>query len=172
MREYTHRTKYTRLTPELLATIPDTKLEQAILDFIEHKRTGTQDSQKECLRKLSPGFGAVYNTWLVEAEVYNGGFNQYFWNSGGELAPGAVAGFHLMGLESLARLMERAIEIEREDRAKSEKLKERRTLEAFSESYKENRLNELDRQFGDLATDLPSRRVKFIRAHPELFVDE
>ena len=46
------------------------------------------------------------------------------------------------------------------------------TVEAFSESYKDNPLNKLDKHFYDLKEDVAGLRLKYIREHPELFVSQ
>jgi hypothetical protein len=47
--------------------------------------------------------------------------------------------------------------------------KDRASLAAFSESYQQNALNELDQEFYRLAQDLSATRVRFIRQNPGLF---
>ena len=51
-----------------------------------------------------------------------------------QYAPNAVAGFNLFELPTLARLMERAIDVNEKETTRLEKFKQRRSLEAFSES--------------------------------------
>jgi len=165
---FKNRKRYPELTPEILGTIPDAEVEQALIDFIDCRVQHTGRRERDVLDGLSAGFRAVYSTWWVEAEVNNGGFNQYFWNSSGEFARDAVAGFDLIGVPAMARLMERAIAIRDQDAAKIKKFKERGSLEAFSESYDDNRLNDLDQEFGRLEAEVPKARIRFIRANSAL----
>lgn len=167
---FENRKRYPTLTVEILKQIPDAKLEMAILDFIECKAQREGVLERDVIKTLSPGFLAIYTTCWVGIEVFNGGFNQYFWNSSGDFAADAVAGFDLIGTPALARLMERAIAINKEDQDKLKKFKNPRTLEAFSESYKGNRLNDLDGEFYVQMKELSKARIKFIRANPHLFV--
>jgi len=160
------------LTVEILKKIPDANLEQAIMDFIECHAQRKGVSQYDIIKTLSPGFLAIYTTWWVEAEVFNGGFNQYFFNSSGDFASEAIAGFDLIGTPALARLMERAIAINHENQEKNKKLKVPRTLEAFSKSYKGNPLNKLDDEFYLHMKELSKARIRFIRANPHLFVGQ
>jgi hypothetical protein len=168
---FNKRKIYTRLTPAIIARLPDSELEQAIVDFVEHK-IGARGDEVSIVRRLPAGIRALYSTWWVEAEVNNGGFNQYFWNSSGRLADDAAAGFKLFGTAKLAKLMERAIAIHHADESRMASFKNRGTIEAFSESYKSNPLKELDGEFYTLAKNLSSIRIRFIRAHPELFTAE
>jgi hypothetical protein len=169
---FKNRKIYKRLTPEILASIPDDKLEQAIVDYVYEKVAGRHDQEARIIRGMSDGLRATHATWVVEAEVNNGGFNQFFWNSSQEYAGEAVAGFALFELPTLAQLMLRAIAVNDKETARLKKFKKRGSLEAFSESYKENPINDLDKQFYEAAKSLSATRIAFIRKHPDLFVGE
>jgi hypothetical protein len=166
---FENRKRYPVLTVAILKQIPDADLEQALTDFVDCKLEKSGDREREVFSALSPGFRAVFSTSVLEGEVDNGGFNQFFWNSSGAYAADAVAGLELLGATAHARLMRRAISIRDADRARTQTFKSRGTIEAFSESYKNNRLNDLDREFYKLA-NLSQARIKFVRARPELFV--
>ena len=172
METFKNRKIYKRLTPEILASIPDDKLEQAIIDYVYEKVARRHDQEVQIIKGMSDGLRATHATWVAEAEVNNGGFNQFFWNSSREYAAEAVAGFTLFELPALARLMQRAIIVNQEEAARLEKFKERGSLKAFSESYKENPINDLDKQFYEAAKNLSATRIAFIRKHPDLFVGE
>jgi hypothetical protein len=58
---------------------------------------------------LAPIIRHAVSTHLCIAEVYNGGFEQYFWNSCAGLAPEAVEGFEAFGMTDAARLVETAM---------------------------------------------------------------
>ena len=118
------------------------------------------------------GFCAVYTTWWVEAEVYNGGFNQYFWNSSRQFANEAVAGFELIGAPKHAALMTRAIDSFRQEEDRLQSFIDRDNVKAFSESYQDTPLNSLDEEFYELSEDLSRLRIQFIRRNPDLFVGE
>lgn len=170
--EFKNRKKYDRLTAEALKEIPEDKLVQAIYDFIDLKVAKRRNKEAEILKSLSEGFRAIHATWGIEAEVNNGGFNQYFWNSSGQYASAAVEGFRLIGASELADLTKRAITLWDDEKATQQKFKDRGALEAFSESYQHSKLHDLDKEFYAAAKDLDVRRIKFIRSHPELFVSE
>ena len=167
---FKNRKIYKQLTPEILASIPDDKLEQAIIDYVVQKIVGRHDQEAEIIRGMSVGIRATHSTWVVDGEVKNGGFNQFFWNSSRQYAVDAVAGFNLFGLPALARIVERATEVHQKEETRLAKFKQRGSLEAFSESYKENPLNSLDDEYYEAAKNLSATRVAFIRKHPELFV--
>lgn len=172
IRDFENRRTYDRLSPDILSQIPDDKLEQAIIDFIYAKVGDDPDREFDIISKMSAGFRAVASTWWVEAEVNNGGFNQFFWNPSRVFAKEAVSGFELLGEPKLAELMKNAIAINAANDAKFASYRSEGSLEAFSESYKDNPLNALDDQFYAATKQLSADRVRFIRSHPELFVGE
>jgi len=47
--------------------------------------------------------------WLLDADVRNGGFDQYFFNSSGDLARHAVAAVHAVGGRELAEIVSKAV---------------------------------------------------------------
>ena len=60
---------------------------------------------------LTPQEKVLYICTDVEMEVNNGGFSQYFYNSGGRFHADAPAALRAAGLDSVAELMERANEL-------------------------------------------------------------
>ena len=48
--------------------------------------------------------------WELEAQVNNGGFHQYFWNSSGSLVPDVVNALRAIGAAQMASVVERAID--------------------------------------------------------------
>jgi hypothetical protein len=170
LKEFENRKIYLALSTDVLASIPDDKLEQAIIDFISEKAKKNGGDERKTLQNLPAGFLAVYATWVLEAEVNNGGYNQFFWNSSGEYADDAVRGFNRIGAPGLAALTAEAIEIQKKQAARTTGLKKRGTLEDFSESYQDNALNPLDDRFYKSNIDIGALRVKFIRENPKLFV--
>jgi len=166
-----NRTIYTSLDPQTLAAIPDEDLEQAVADYVFTKLKGlhSQEEEEQALSELSEGARALYYTWVVETEVNNGGFNQYYWNTGGKDATEAVDAFEFFGAKQHAALMREANELraaEAEAIAEFEKLM---TLEAFSETSKITKLGPLDDRFYQIEGGLSALRIAKIRKSPELF---
>lgn len=169
---FDNRTIYKQLSPEVIAQIPDDQLEQAIIDYVGTKIGDDYQRQREIVSKLAPGIRALYVTWWVEAEVNNGGFNQYYWNSAGEFADDAPAAFEFFGANDHAALMREANRLHSAEAAVIAKYKARNTIEAFSESYKQSKLNSLDDRFYALTENLSSLRISRIRAAPTDFVGD
>ena len=83
-------------------------MEQTIIDGIYRLISMSRDGELNAVEELSPGQRALYVTWLVEGEVNNGGFNQFYFNSSGQFSGMAVDGFRLFGANKFADLMQRA----------------------------------------------------------------
>jgi hypothetical protein len=166
---FENRRIYHRLTPDILAGIPDSKLEQVVIDFIDLKVAGRASQKQAILRALGPGFRAIDATWGVEIEVNGGGFRQYFRNTRGQYAADAVQGFMIIGQRDLARLMEDAIAVAIEQQAFGDPGAQARSSapERSSNPYKR-----LDERFAVLSGDVGARRVALIRARPDLFTAE
>ena len=122
--------------------------------------------------KGSRGLRMVYSTALVEDEVNNGGFNQYFWNTDGESAQDALSGFGLIGASKHAAIMKEAIDIWRTEKTQMERFKSSNSLQDFSDSYKHTKLNPLDDRFYKLESEenLTALRAKYVRSRPQEFV--
>jgi hypothetical protein len=140
----------------------------ALIDHVIHVRINDRfHDELEIVRGLSRGYRMLYSTWLLETEVNNGGFNQFFWNPSGRFAAEALDGCRLLGGTELAALLEQAIAIHEKERPTQRKYAEEGTLEAFSESYETTTLTSLDERF--FALSLSPLRIRYIRAHPDEF---
>ena len=90
--------------------------------------------EREIISGLKPGLRALYITWWVEAEVNNGGFNQYYWNSAGQFANEAPNSFEYFGAEQYAALMREANRVRGAEVNAMDKYQDVGTMEAFSAS--------------------------------------
>lgn len=159
------------LTREALEAVPDEELELAIIDFIsDYKIKKNYSNAYKIVTGLPKGLQYMYATWWLEAEVYNGGFNQYFFNSAGQFVREALEGCRVFGAVQHAALLEEAIAIYQEEEELHSKVKEEGTLEAFSQSYEETRLNEVDTRFYSMDENMSQLRVQYIRSHVEQFI--
>ena len=95
--------------PELLAAISVDDIGSAIAQHVELQVGARQSDRPSAVAALPPGTRAVYTTWLVDLEVNNGGFNQFFFNPYGEFAGLALAGYELLGAEDYAAIMRAAM---------------------------------------------------------------
>jgi hypothetical protein len=154
------------LTAEMLEKILDEKLEEVLFDHALLRVRRSNNNEYETVMALPQSVRMVYTTWGVEAEVNNGGFNQYFWNSSRQFAHEALQDFGLIGATGHAALMKRAIAIHKME------YKKEGTIDAFSESYDHTELNRLDDEFYLLKENLSALRIKYIREHPRSLVSD
>jgi Domain of unknown function (DUF4375) len=162
--------RYKVLTRELLAQEPDSSLEWAVMQHIGWVVEGNDEREHEIVTTLSPGFQVVYATWWLEAEVNNGGFNQYFFNSTGEFVKEALTGFTRLGAREHAALTQQAIAVYEGRQPVIDAARRQGTTDAFSKTYEDDPFAPLDERFFNLRTDLGALRVRFIREHLGEFV--
>ncbi len=171
--EFNNRKIYKRLTTEIIESIPDDKLEQAIMDNIDTNFKKGEPYTLDKISKLTKGRQAVFSTWWLEAEVNNGGFNQFYFNSSGQFAEMAVSGLKAIGAEKFSKLTSKANKIYNENKERLEEFDDG-TMESFSESYKDNPLNDLDTEFYKLYESEPigDLRITYIRNNTSEFTVE
>jgi hypothetical protein len=167
---YKNRKRYNRFDESVLASISDEHLEQALLDYLFDRLEGFNHDHDKTFAGLSPQFRIFFCTWEVEAEVMNGGLNQYFWNSSSQNAGRVPAALEQIGDPVAAELMREAIRIAVSELPEMAKYLKANTLEAFSESYKHTTLNELDTPFCSQAEGFPALRLAYVRSQPTAFV--
>jgi hypothetical protein len=167
--EFKHRRIYRTLDPKTLATIADADLEQAIVDYVIAKLDSHHDQEEAVLNRLPKGVRLLWLTWVVEGQVNNGGFNQYYWNTNDVNSEDAVEAFEFFSAKEHAALMKEANRVRANEIDAMQGFKDQGSLEAFSESYKESKLNPIDSRFYRLNEDLSALRISKIRATPELF---
>lgn len=169
VRKWEARPRYSELTPEVLAAVPDDLLEQAIVDFVTAHGEWQDDALLALFASLPEGFGIVYTSWALDAEIANGGFHQYFWNTKGRYLDLATKAVARIGSPEHVQVLEEAVAIFRgQGRPDLTGLDPRQQLEAFSASARASELDPLDSRWYDLG-DLAAARVRFIREAPALF---
>jgi Domain of unknown function (DUF4375) len=169
LNDFANRRIYTTLSPQILASISDDKLEQAIFDYAATKLEGHYDDEANIVNKFPSGVRALYVTWEVEAEVNNGGFHQYYWNTADRYSKQAVEGFEFFGAVKHAALMRETNSIRAKEIDALAKFRKEDTSEAFYESSNASQLGPLDERFFGLDENLSVLRVAKIRAMPVVF---
>ena len=158
------------LTADVIDRTADGELQFAVFQNLSAKLKGP--NRKETFQTFSKGQKAIYVLWILEAEINNGGFNQYYFNSSRDHAGSAPDALRLVGAAKFADLVERANGIyEAENKTITEHLDG--TIEGFSASYKNNPLERLDKEFYQLSKveDLLQLQVDFIRRNKADFID-
>lgn len=169
--DFMNRPIYEDLTLEIIDSIRDEDLVLAIMDNMWVKMDKKMGNEFNIVSSLSEGRRAIFSTYLVEGEVNNGGFNQFYFNSSGQFAEMAEEGFACIGAREFAELMGRvnATYIREYDEITKD---QDGTLEGFSKSYEDNPLSEYDDEFYRLneSASLDTLQVKFIRENREQFI--
>ena len=149
--------------------------EESVIEKID--RSLTHSTEKQCLeslRALPEGKRAVFSTWIVQCEVENGGFAQYFWNIEEE-------GFYdeaNHGFKTIKADIHLAIFIEALDVIRPY-LSQMHTMQGPKdrfEIYKPMLIKEgladklwaLDNRFYETKPSLSEIRCRYIQPHPEI----
>ena len=162
--------RFRKLTPALLHAVPDDELADAIVQHVVLHTSANATNRLSIVREMPAGVRAIYTTWLVDAEVCNGGFNQFFWNQNRELGGEALAGYELMGAEAYADVMRGALATWEAEQAGQARFHAEGTLEAFSASYAHTTLGEADERYLELRDAIRDVWTRFARENPELLV--
>jgi hypothetical protein len=157
---------------QALSQMNDEDLEQALLAHVFAKLKTMPYDAVEAIASLPEGFGPYYVSWLVEAEVSNGGFHQFFWNPSSNFADGAANAFRAIGDHATAGIVSQALESALAELPETAKFMKIGTLEAFSQSAKRSKLVAFDKAFYERAPALPGLRARYFRANSHLFVSE
>ncbi len=169
---FANRKIFTRLDPSTLSSIADAEVELAIIDYVSYKLDGHYHEEVNIVGALPTGIRATYLTWIVEAEVHNGGFNQYYFNTDGKFASEAVEAFEYFGAPEHAALMREANTVRASEEIEMAEFKKQGSSQAFSESYEHTKLGVLDDRFYKLTENLSQLCVARIRQMPEQFFGE
>jgi hypothetical protein len=152
-----NRPIHKRLTDDLIKNTADGDLTQLIIDNIQVNNKKKTDG--EMYSKLTRGQKIIYSTYVLETQVFNGGFGGFYLNTNCEL--NQFVGDDLISLDakSFADIVDRANELG--------KLIE--TGEADSA-----KLYPLDIEFHKLIErdNLDARRIKYIKESPKDFISE
>ena len=161
------------LTTAIIEATPDDKLLQVIFDNLWSKLVNDYSKEYETVTSWNRSRQAIYFIWILEGDVNNGGFNQFYFNSSGQFNKFLPDALQLVGADQYAGLIKRANNI---FELENKKITEHQdgTLEGFSKSYNDNPLNKLDREFYELheKEDLQKLRINYIRSYKKDFIDK
>lgn len=162
--------RFAVLTLDLLASLSADDVAGAIVQHVELRLIAPGIHREAIVALLPSGTAAIYATWLVDVEVNNGGFNQFFFNPYGKLAGEALAGYELLGAEDYAAVMRAAIATREAERERLLPFYEARTPEAFAESNRVTELREIDQRYYSLGDRIYDIWAAFVRDRPELII--
>lgn len=166
--EEARRPRITTLNDDAWRAIPDDQLDEAVMAFVQARIHGQIGAAKP-LAAMPRGFQIFHLSFLVEMEVADGGFNQFFWNSSGDSAPLVPDALRALGADEAASLFEQVRVVADRDLPRRAPFKAQGSLQAFSESYKGSPLNAYDDPFMKLAVRFPALRVAYLKRNAEQF---
>ena len=161
--------RFRLLTPELLARVSADEIGDAVVQHVYFHRAAHPGEPHGGIDRLPPGLQAIYATWMVDVEVNNGGFHQFFFNPYGELAGHALRGYELLGAEEYAAVMRAAIATYEAERELLRPFREEGTLEAFAEGRRHAGFDEIDRRYYSLGDQIYAIWAVTVHDRPELF---
>ena len=170
--DFNSRPVYKKLTVGTIDSMADEQLEDPVMNNILAKMDEAMSDESEVVMRLTKPRQAIYIIWQVEAEVNNGGFNQFFYNSSAQFAGNMEEAFTTIGATKFASLASRANKIYKKEQARITKHQDG-TMDGFSKSYDNNPLNHLDDEFYELyqQENLGLLKIAFIRNHKAGFAD-
>ena len=151
-----------RITKEKIEELPADKLCRKFID-------GELASDTEC-----EAFGEIMCAVELDAEVKNGGFNQYYYNSGGERAERTRNTFIRLGENRVADVVKRANEQYAACRDELHSVWDG-TMKGFARSYKKKYFDVFDSEYYALMKNekqLYTLIGTYIKQHPQEFLTE
>lgn len=169
--DFNNRPVHKNLTVQIIDSTNDEELLQLIFNNLSDKLPDDYDKEFKTVTSWNKSRQAIYVIWLLEGEVNNGGFNQFYFNSSGEFAELLPDALELVGAKKFANLMLRANSTYLTE---NDKITEHQdgTIEGFSKSYEDNPLDEYDDEFYELydVENLNDLQIEYIRANKSEFV--
>lgn len=170
---FKNRSIHATLTAQIIDTTSDDNLLQVVFDNLSAKLSSNPENENETVMTWNKSRQAIYMIWLLEAEVNNGGCNQFYFNSSGQFYKHLPEALKLVGALKFSALTEQANSTYEKENEKITKHRDE-TLEGFSKSDEDNPLNEYDDKFYELYQEenLQKIQVEYIRKHKDEFVDK
>ena len=169
---FKNRPIHKELSEQIIDTTSDENLLQVVFDNLSEKQPTDYEKEYETVMSWNKSRQAIYMIWALEAEVNNGGYNQFYFNSSGQFYKHLPDALKLVGANKFADLTQHANDIFEKENEKISKHQDG-TIEGFSKSYEDNPLNEFDTKFYELykTENLQELQVEYIRKHKKEFIE-
>lgn len=168
---FKQREIYKILTADIIDTTPDGSLLQIVFDHLSANLPPDHQQEYETVMSWNTSRQAIYMIWALEAEVNNGGYNQFYFNSSGQFYKHLPDALQLIGANRFTALTRRANDTFEKENWKITRHQDG-SLEGFSKSYEDNPLNGYDDAFYGLYKEenLQQLQIIYIRDHQAEFV--
>ena len=162
--DFKNRPIHNKLTKQTIDTTADDNLLQVLFDNLSEKLPKDYEKEYETVMSWNKSRQAIYMIWVLEAEVNNGGYNQFYFNSSGQFYKHLPEALKLVGANKFADLTKRANDTFEKENPKITQHQDG-TLEGFSKSYENSPLNKFDDEFYALykAENLQEIQVEFVK---------
>ncbi len=162
--------KISDLRAATLAAISDDDVEFSLVDYVA-TRIGANGNELDAIERLPPRLLTWYITFVVDAEVLNGGFNQLFFNPSGRYATMAPMAFEEIGAPEAAALVAQALSLLDQHAPALEAAAEEGTLEAFARTYLDQPFGELDSAYAAGEPQWRAARLRYVRDNSDTLGD-
>ena len=158
--------KYTSLKTEDIDSIPDDRLENAVIEWLFSKLDSKGTTEVPIMRAMPAPCRYVYATYIVTGEVMSKGFGECFLYVNSYFLSSAVEGFLDMDATELAGIFEKACGIAGEHIAENG----RKTLGDLAENEE---LAKLSKEFeaSEEIVKLPELVINYIKNNKDYFGD-
>ncbi|WP_133181717.1 DMP19 family protein [Shewanella decolorationis] len=102
--------------------------------------------------------------WAVEAEVNNGGFDQLFYNSAGDISFYAAKAFDAIGAHNMASIAQKAQDLFGPEGPPKNRDERVEILESISEKHEEY-LNKLDYEFTEYPDNIKELLLTYVQSN-------
>ena len=109
IKDYKNRLVHKNLTEEIIDSTSDDDLLQVIFDNLTTRLPDDYSKEYKAVMRWNKAQQAIYMTWLLEGEVNNGGYNQFYANSSGQFYKHLPEALKLIGANKLANLTQQWI---------------------------------------------------------------
>jgi hypothetical protein len=136
------------ITAERIICGPADEVEALIVSEVARRCGRTPNAELAALTSMSAPVRAIFTTSLLEAEVMNGGFDQFAFNQQPAIWSMAIEGYRELGLSAAGVVASQA-------------------LDAFESGES---LESFDRSFDEMWTEIKAQKQQLIRRNPDRFV--
>lgn len=134
------------LTQATIDTTSDDELLQVIFDNLSQQFTTGYEKEYETVMRWNKSKQSIYMIYILEAEVNNGGYNQFYFNSSGQFYKLLPDALKQIGADKFAELMHESNDAYEKEKEHITNYQDG-TIEGFSKSYEDNLLDAFDDKF-------------------------
>jgi hypothetical protein len=138
-------------------------IEEIISHVESHLDNRSIEEDYENIKSLAIGFQNLWFIWLIDAEINNGGFAQFFVNYSCKYADGAYNSFLNIGDHKLALVIQNAISAENENREYIERKRREKSLDFFNDPKMLSIFSSLDNEYLELGCEIDQKLIKYVR---------